>query len=194
MADPTKCTLIFCSLLPIFSALPAIALADDSDDDPKPTEELSTAGYEHARDFRAALARAAQADDYSAPSTDTRLVRATAAPGTVFDNPQEGDSGRRKGTLSKEALQSTVRRHLPEIKFCFDKELKQNPDVTGRVYIHFTISATGEVTRSDVQSSTVDNSAVEQCLASAVRRWPFPRPAGDAPVTVDYPFTHAPTH
>jgi hypothetical protein len=40
---------------------------------------------------------------------------------------------------------------------------------------------------SQVQSSTLGNPGVEQCIAGAVRRWEFPRPLGGI-VAVTYPF------
>ena len=40
---------------------------------------------------------------------------------------------------------------------------------------------------SIVQSSTLGNPGVEQCIAGAVRRWEFPKPQGGI-VVVTYPF------
>ena len=52
----------------------------------------------------------------------------------------------------------------------------------------FTISGTGQVLASVVQSSTMNNPTVEQCVAQAVRRWEFPKPEGGGIVIVSYPF------
>ena len=56
-----------------------------------------------------------------------------------------------------------------------------------RVMVQFTIGANGQVMTSIVQSSTMGNPTVEQCIAGAVRRWEFPKPQGGI-VIVTYPF------
>ena len=41
---------------------------------------------------------------------------------------------------------------------------------------------------SKVQTSTLGNARVDQCIADAVRRWGFPKPKGGGIVVVSYPF------
>ncbi|MBI5481504.1 MAG: TonB family protein [Deltaproteobacteria bacterium] len=93
-----------------------------------------------------------------------------------------------RGSLDKEIIRRVIRRHVPEVRFCYEQELLRSPRLQGRVTVQFVISATGRVMRSTVQSSTVGNSNVEQCIARAVQRWEFPTPAGGGIVIVNYPF------
>jgi outer membrane biosynthesis protein TonB len=93
-----------------------------------------------------------------------------------------------RGALDKEIIRRIIRRHINEVKFCYEKELAKKPDLYGRVMIQFTISGTGAVVSSIVQSSTMNNSSVEQCIAGAVHRWEFPKPQGGGVVIVSYPF------
>lgn len=95
---------------------------------------------------------------------------------------------RMKGALDKELIRRTVRRHLNEVKFCYQRELQRNPKLGGRIVVQFTIGGKGTVLLSKVQSSTLDNATVESCVASAVRRWSFPAPQGGGLVMVSYPF------
>ncbi len=74
------------------------------------------------------------------------------------------------------------------MKFCYEKELTTHPDLYGRVIVQFTIAGSGAVVASVVQSSTMNNPTVEQCIAGAVRRWEFPKPQGGGIVIVSYPF------
>ena len=76
---------------------------------------------------------------------------------------------------------------MNEVKFCYERELTRNNSLEGRVMIGFTIGTTGQVVSSVVQSSSMHNGQVEQCIADAVRRWQFPRPPGGI-VIVSYPF------
>jgi len=92
-----------------------------------------------------------------------------------------------RGSLDKELIRRIIRRHINEVKFCYERELTRTPNMEGRVMVNFTIGPTGGVVASIVQSSTLGNPVVEQCIAAALRRWEFPRPQGGI-VVVTYPF------
>ena len=93
-----------------------------------------------------------------------------------------------RGSLDKEIIRRIIRRHLNEVRFCYEKELMHKQDLYGRVMVQFTISGTGQVIASIVSNSTMNNPNVEQCIAQAVRRWEFPKPQGGGIVIVSYPF------
>lgn len=97
------------------------------------------------------------------------------------------------GGLSKETIRRVVQRHRAEVRGCYEAQLTQQPDMQGRVTIGFVIAPTGRVQSSVVAGSTVKNRRVEQCIASAVKRWSFPAPDGGGVVSVNYPFLLAPT-
>lgn len=118
-----------------------------------------------------------RSDSYGARATGRRT-----APGVV---PGVAEV---RGALDRELVRRIIRRHINEVKFCYERELTRNPRIEGRVMIQFTIAPTGDVPQSSVQSSTLGSIPVEQCIASAVRRWEFPRPLGGGIVLVTYPF------
>lgn len=93
-----------------------------------------------------------------------------------------------RGSLDKEIIRRIIRRHINEVKFCYERELVKTPNLMGRVMVQFTIAGTGAVIASMVQSSTMNNPTVEQCIATSVRRWEFPKPQGGGIVMVTYPF------
>jgi TonB family protein len=93
-----------------------------------------------------------------------------------------------RGRLDKEIIRRVIRSHLKEVKFCYETELVRKPDLYGRLTIQFTITPTGTVSSSAVERSSVGNRAVEQCIASAVKRWTFPQPEDGGIVLVNYPF------
>lgn len=92
------------------------------------------------------------------------------------------------GSLSKEAIRRTVRRHINEVRHCYERELQARPDLAGRVSIKFVIAPTGAVQSSLVANSSVGDANVEQCISTAVRRWGFPEPDNGGVVAVTYPF------
>lgn len=93
-----------------------------------------------------------------------------------------------RGALDKEIIRRIIRRHINEVKFCYQRELQGNAKLGGRVIVQFMITSTGQVGTSKVQGSTVGNQKVEMCIAQAVRRWLFPKPKGGGIVIVSYPF------
>jgi len=93
-----------------------------------------------------------------------------------------------RGSLDKEIIRRIIRRHINEVKFCYEKELTTHPDLYGRVIIQFIIAGDGHVMTSLVQNSTMNSPIVEQCIAGALRRWEFPKPQGGGIVQVSYPF------
>jgi TonB family protein len=93
-----------------------------------------------------------------------------------------------RGSLDKEIIRRIIRRHINEVKYCYETELTKKADLSGRVSVQFTIAATGTVIASVLQSSTMGNVRVENCVVQAVRRWEFPKPLGGGIVIVSYPF------
>jgi TonB family protein len=93
-----------------------------------------------------------------------------------------------RGSLSKEVIRRVIRRHINEVRFCYEQELNSRPDLGGRVTVSFIISSSGAVQSSTVANSSLGNQRVESCIATAVRRWAFPAPEGGGIVVVNYPF------
>ena len=93
-----------------------------------------------------------------------------------------------RGSLDKEIIRRIIRRHINEVKYCYETELTKKADLSGRISVQFTIAATGTVIASVLQSSTMGNVRVENCVVQAVRRWEFPKPLGGGIVIVSYPF------
>jgi hypothetical protein len=97
-----------------------------------------------------------------------------------------------RGALDKEIVRRIVRRHLNEVRYCYESSLARRPSLAGRVVTSFTIAPTGRVLSSLLQSSTLADAKVEACIVGAVRRWEFPAPEGGGVVIVSYPFQLAP--
>jgi TonB family protein len=97
-----------------------------------------------------------------------------------------------RGSLDKEIIRRIIRRHINEVKYCYEQELTKKPDLGGRIMVQFTIAASGQVIASVLQNSTMGNARVENCTVQAVRRWEFPKPLGGGIVIVSYPFVLTP--
>ena len=93
-----------------------------------------------------------------------------------------------QGGLDKDLIRRVVRAHINEVRYCYQQGLNKDPNLKGRVAVQFQIGATGKVPTSVVSESDIKDTAVSHCIASAVRRWSFPKPAGGGTVIVTYPF------
>ena len=100
--------------------------------------------------------------------------------------------GQVKGQLDKEIIRRIVRRHVNEVRYCYEQALTKQPKLDGRLVTQFTISGTGVVTSSVIASSTLHSVTVESCIVNAIKRWEFPAPTGHGIAIVSYPFTFTP--
>lgn len=115
--------------------------------------------------------------------------RPQASPATVEPRPA-ADVPPREGVMDKDDIRRVVRANLHDVAACYKAGLAEDPSLTGRVTLQFTIGPRGAVTRSAVEGTTLPRSAaaVGTCIAFAAETWRFPRPIGGGNVVVTYPF------
>jgi len=92
------------------------------------------------------------------------------------------------GSLSKQVIRRVIKRHINEVRFCYEQQLQSDPTLKGRVVIKFVIDSKGNVTAAVVAESTFADTIIETCILQAVRRWKFPAPEGGGIVIINYPF------
>jgi TonB family protein len=97
-----------------------------------------------------------------------------------------------RGNLDKEIIRRIVRRHVNEVRYCYEQALSAHPSLEGRLVVQFTIAPTGRVLAAVLSTSSLGAPAVEACVVTAVKRWEFPEPRGGGLVIVSYPFQLAP--
>jgi hypothetical protein len=91
------------------------------------------------------------------------------------------------GDLDPAKVASIVRSHLGELKDCFDQALRTNPNLAGKIVLHWTIQSSGSVTAISLESNTVADRAMPPCIQAKLAAWHFPPPTGGA-VEVSFPF------
>ncbi|MSP74076.1 MAG: TonB family protein [Myxococcales bacterium] len=97
------------------------------------------------------------------------------------------------GVLDNNKISETVKRRMGAVKSCYERELKANPTLQGKVVMQFTIEESGRVATVDVKQHTMGDPAVGQCMKNAIAKWRFDRPEGGS-VTVSFPFIFAPAN
>ncbi len=97
-----------------------------------------------------------------------------------------------KGGLASDIIRQVVNANLASVKYCYEKGLKKNPELRGKVTVEFIIGANGSVASSKILASTMHEAEVEQCIAMVIKRWIFPKPYKGT-VDVKFPFIFAPS-
>ncbi len=90
--------------------------------------------------------------------------------------------------LDKMAIDEVIRRNLGQVRFCYEQALQGTPNLNGRVAMGFTIGGNGLVKSAAVESSSMANKGVEDCITMRLKTWKFPLPQGGVDVKVTYPF------
>ena len=62
------------------------------------------------------------------------------------------------------------------LRYCYERVLRMNPNVSGALTIAFTVAPTGAVSTASLDGAGVDPS-LDACLVSRVRAQHFPQPA-----------------
>jgi TonB family protein len=91
------------------------------------------------------------------------------------------------GSLDPSLVAKEVKARIGAIKACYERALKRNPNLSGKVVVHWTITAAGTVSGVDIEQDSIGDSEVASCIKQLVARWRFPAPSGGA-VEVSYPF------
>jgi len=83
-----------------------------------------------------------------------------------------------------------IKQRSTAITACYERELKHNPTLKGRVTVHFTVATDGRPREIDVSPDTLRSHEVTACIEGVIRRWIFPvKPAGDVPLQFPVLFT-----
>lgn len=96
------------------------------------------------------------------------------------------------GALDKSLIDAVIKRHMNQIRYCYQRQLTKNPDLGGKITVKFVIAKDGTVSKASIKSSSMGSKAVEGCITSRFMRFKFPEPKGGGIVIVSYPFIFAP--
>ena len=96
------------------------------------------------------------------------------------------------GALDKSLIDAVIKRHMNQIRYCYQRQLTKNPNLGGKITVKFVIAKDGTVSKASIKSSTMGDKSVEGCITSRFMRFKFPEPKGGGIVIVSYPFIFAP--
>lgn len=91
------------------------------------------------------------------------------------------------GHRTEQSIWNVVSARQGTIKYLYEKYLKRNPNLRGKITVEFTIAANGFIIEAKIIESTIDHPELERELLSLVKRLKFdPIPSGN--VTTVFPF------
>lgn len=94
--------------------------------------------------------------------------------------------------LTKDEVGKVIHEHLAEVRYCYESAMIRNPDIQGKLMVAFSIfgkaSLAGSVKQAKVNSATLSDESIGECIVKKLTRWKFPKPRGGVDVAVNYPF------
>jgi TonB family protein len=92
-----------------------------------------------------------------------------------------------QGELSKEEIMRVINANIGQIQYCYEKALRTQPGLSGRVVLEWTVNTSGKVTVVKVAQSSLASNDATRCMMDKLRGWKFPQPKGGN-VTIVFPF------
>ncbi len=107
--------------------------------------------------------------------------------GRVIDEGPEIDSA----SCDRDAIARFVKARMKSIQNCYERQLKRNPSLKGKIVVRFTINESGKPIELEIEEDTMGNNSVTTCIRSTIRMWTFPIKDNECPVA--YPFIFTPS-
>ena len=96
------------------------------------------------------------------------------------------------GALDKSLIDAVIKKHMNQIRYCYQRELNSHPTLGGKIVVKFVVAKDGSVSSATTKTSTMNSPAVESCINGRFMRFKFPEPKGGGIVIVSYPFIFRP--
>jgi len=94
--------------------------------------------------------------------------------------------------VDRAALSRYIRDRLGAIRGCYERELKRNPGLKGKVVVRFNITPAGRAGDVRIEENTLGSPEVASCISGLMRSWIFPfKPPDEVPVQYPFLFTSA---
>ncbi|MCZ7584966.1 MAG: TonB family protein [Deltaproteobacteria bacterium] len=92
------------------------------------------------------------------------------------------------GAISPKDLIAVIRSHLGAVRGAYERQLKYDPNLSGRFRVEITVASDGRVGNVRVLEDTIGSKELAASLLRNIENWRFPSPSGGTPFTFSYPF------
>ncbi len=97
-----------------------------------------------------------------------------------------------QGSLDKNIIRRYIRRKLPRLRWCYEKQLLEHDGLAGKVDTEFVIKANGQTASVSAVMNHADGKRASECIKKTLKTIRFPKPRGGGIVKVKYPFKLSP--
>ncbi len=95
-------------------------------------------------------------------------------------------------TFEEAHVSRAIQARISTIRSCYERQLRGNPDLAGKVTVEFTVEQNGGVSDARATENTTRDERVASCIVGTVSRLRFDPAPAEASVTLNYPFVFAP--
>jgi len=110
--------------------------------------------------------------------------------------PAKGPNGMRRASfdlpksqptsLSSAQIKAIISERLPQVRACYERELKGGSQLQGKVTAAWTINTDGSVGSVRIKKNTTGDRGLAACVRKLLSKWRFP--ASRTPSDIEYPF------
>lgn len=98
-------------------------------------------------------------------------------------------SGTRSDGGDAKAIKATIKHRTGALQACYNKALRTQPDLSGKMTFSVVISMMGTVTKVVVDEDSLGSGSVAACTKAKIKGWRFPRADEGADVTFSVVFS-----
>ena len=122
---------------------------------------------------------------------------APVPPEPPVDDARDGQSQPAEGDgepvpFDQATIDEEVRARLVDLRACYDARAERDPDLQGVITARFVIDDQGRARNIELESETVDDDALDACLAGVLSSIEFPPAPSSEAIAVTYPFDFRP--
>lgn len=137
------------------------------------------------------VAHKEEIDDLIASVGAPKTIDLTKKGDFVIQRPESIEGAASSNTKrDPDAINAIVASHKSSIRMSYEKYLRRDPNLSGKISVRFTIAASGNVTDIKILENSTGNSDLEDEIIRKIKMWQFD-PINDGDVTVTYPFVFA---
>ena len=118
--------------------------------------------------------------------------RVESSIGTDFAGEERPLSSGPGASRTDEEIQIVFDRYKAALYRIYNRELRKNPTLQGKMVLRITIKPDGSVAESKVDSSDMDSPALEMKIAARVMKFNFGEKEGVPTITILYPIDFLP--
>jgi outer membrane biosynthesis protein TonB len=118
--------------------------------------------------------------------------RVESSIGTDFAGEEQPLSGGPGPSRTDEEIQIVFDRYKAALYRIYNRELRKNPTLQGKMVLRITIKSDGTVSACAVDSSDMDSSSLDNKIAARVKKFNFGKKEGVPTITILYPIDFLP--